>query len=368
MLRRSILCTRQSDSMENQQPTIQPAGVRRRLAVGADAQSRKRPHRAESSDDLDPFNLSPSHPAMIALAPTAPGSAINAPKARDRPRAANLTPSSGPAVPVSTPGPQTNQQGKQLRTPTSLGPIVDIGTGGRVGSRYCKRRVLPATPSPGQSRGKDKQRVRPDLAPVVVPDPIPVPFQSQTPVRPEVPDLPDYESPPPETPKAATAAGGGGEGGGGSSSSSPHHSNSPRVPGHRHSGDGSPRRTPNDALRDYWADMEGQVAQYVTDCLPRSMPVEFMGERGDEYAFYGAACHPREIAYDMLLSPDHARYLFQSRVWDVLGARIFARDASFWAAYDELDDMGTPIGAGEATNYIIGQQTFRGMIKQEASS
>ncbi|ROW09841.1 hypothetical protein VMCG_02169 [Cytospora schulzeri] len=206
-------------------------------------------------------------------------------------------------------------------------------------------RNLPATP--------------PGLASFAGPNPIPVGplLQPQTPRQPPIVlGVPDNATLPQTGPQVA--AGGGGGGGGGDPDSSPSDNGDGRGgPGRNPLGpppDGIPRQVPVDEIRAEWAELEALIAQFVDDCLPKSMPLDFPETKREELTQYQSFCSPPDIADWMLVFPQYAKYMFQARIWTVLYTSIFQGGATFWAGNDMFEE-GVPLGAGEAMSNIAGE-------------
>ncbi|KUI68939.1 hypothetical protein VM1G_11561 [Cytospora mali] len=223
-------------------------------------------------------------------------------------------------------------------------------------SRGVRRSVLPNDPvrSPaGRNAASSGFLATPGISnspaltpPASIPVPVPIPGggpdsspivpQSQAHRQPHGSENPDYHYQPQYAPRVATGRGSGG--GDDSDSSSSDESPSPRGPRPNPLGpppDGSPLRG-SDEFSNYWAEMEALVAQYVADCLPLAMPLDFMDNNPEEEALYWTYCSPAEIARWMLLLPDYAKYMFQARIWRILNERIFDWNSTFWAADDYI--------------------------------
>ncbi|KUI61658.1 hypothetical protein VP1G_11307 [Cytospora mali] len=271
---------------------------------------------------------------------------------------------------------QRNQHAVQMQTRNArIRPSAGTRPGAGRLSRGVRRSVLPNTPirSPARSNAASSDflaiadvRNRPALTPPgSIPVPVPIPGrgsgsspmvpQSQAPRKLQASETPDYHIQPQYAPRVATGLGGGG--GGGDSDSSSSESPSPRGPRRNPSGpppDGSPLRGP-DEFSNHWAEMEALVAQYVTDCLPLAMPLDFMDNNPEEEALYWTYCSPAEISRWMLILPDYAKYMFQARIWRILHHRIFDWNSTFWAADDYIVEGEAHIGAGEAMAVVINE-------------
>lgn len=154
------------------------------------------------------------------------------------------------------------------------------------------------------------------------------------------------------------AGGGGGGGGGDSDSSSSDDGHSPRDPRRNPLGpppDGSPRRVPVDVIRACWAELEALIAQFVSDCLAPSLPLNCIITNREEFNQYESYCFPSDIAYWMLVSPEYAKYMFQARIWNLLDESIFQWNSTLWAAND-MFEADVELGAGAAMNNITGSR------------